>query len=89
MSAATCPRCGTKTDLPFHTCNATKATEQTNKPGVDVAHQWLKKSREEANGPISQWTSEEMDRYHTDLGLLVDFVTDCWPNEHILTQTAH
>jgi len=50
---------------------------------IDVAHQWLKKSRQEWNGHISTWTPEQMDSYHRDLGLLVDFVTDCWPNaEH-------
>ena len=47
---------------------------------IDVAHQWLKKQCEDVNGHISTWPSETMDRYHRDLGLLVDFVTDCWPN---------
>ena len=49
--------------------------------GVDIAHQWLKKGRQKSNGPMSQWTTEAMDRYHADLGLLVEFVTDCWPDE--------
>ncbi len=54
-------------------------TEAQGQSGADVAHQWLKRERQEANGHMSQWTTEEMDRYHTDLGLLVDFATDCWP----------
>lgn len=58
---------------------STRAPVSNKTPGIHVAHQWLKKSREEANGPISQWTKEEMDRYQTDLDLLLDFVADCWP----------
>ena len=50
---------------------------------IDVAHGWLKKSRQEWNGHISTWTPEQMDNYHRDLGLLVDFVTECWPNAEI------
>jgi hypothetical protein len=45
-----------------------------------VAHAWLKKQCEDVNGHMSTWTTETMDSYHRDLGLLVDFVTDCWPN---------
>jgi hypothetical protein len=48
---------------------------------IDIAHEWLKKSRQEWNGHMSTWTPEQMDNYHRDLGLLVDFATDCWPNE--------
>lgn len=47
---------------------------------IDIAHRWLKKRMEECGGLMSTWTPEEMDRYHRDLGLLVDFVTDCWPS---------
>lgn len=47
---------------------------------IDISHRWLKKNHQEWNGHISTWTPEQMDNYHRDLGLLVDFVTDCWPN---------
>ena len=47
---------------------------------IDIAHEWLKKNRQEWSGHISTWTPEQMNNYHRDLGLLVDFVTDCWPN---------
>ncbi len=54
---------------------------------IDIAHEWLKKSRQEWNGHISTWTPEQMDNYHRDLGLLVEFVTDCWPNGVICMET--
>ena len=47
---------------------------------ITVAHEWLRNSREEWLGPMREWTQENRDNYHRDLGLLVDFVTDCWPN---------
>ena len=50
---------------------------------TDVAHQWLKKQREDWHGHISIWTPQIKDQYHRDLGLLVDFVTDCWPNSEV------
>lgn len=58
---------------------ATGSANPPRKP-IDIAHEWLKKSHQEWNGHISTWTPEQMDNYHRDLGLLVDFVTDCWPN---------
>ncbi len=74
-----CEEHGWEDYTPCPTCYPKSESASPNKPGVDIAHQWLKKNRQEWNGPISTWTSEQMDRYHTDLGMLVDFVTDCWP----------
>lgn len=48
---------------------------------VELAHIWLKGQREQWDGPMNTWTDDAKDRYHRDLGLLVDFVTDCWPND--------
>ncbi len=79
-----CVKCGKATD------RATPAGISTQSPGespgqlpdgVKIAHKWLKDGREEANGHISQWTTDEWNRYHTDLGLLIDFVTDCWQKD--------
>ncbi len=60
--------------------DAGRSSSPSHGSAIDVAHEWLKKSRQEWNGHISTWTPEQMDNYHRDLGLLVDFVTDCWPN---------
>lgn len=49
----------------------------------DIAHEWLKKDRESYLGHISTWTPEQMDKYHTELGLLINFVTECWPNGEV------
>lgn len=72
-----------------------KTSEQASAPAVvqqrvvgptarkapeDIAHEWLKKDRESYLGHISTWTPEQMDKYHTELGLLINFVTECWPN---------
>lgn len=48
---------------------------------IAIAHQWLKKQREDVHGHIGTWKPETMDNYHRDLGLLIDFVTDCWPKQ--------
>lgn len=60
----------------------TKTTHENPTPlpaGSVLAHQWIKKQREDISGPMRNWNTLEMDNYHRDLGILVDFVTDCWP----------
>ena len=56
----------------------------TNKR-IELARRWLKASREDMHGPSRQWQEEQFDRYHRDLGLIIDFLTDLedelWPSE--------
>ena len=44
------------------------------------AKDWLTKRREEFFGPKSNWTPDQNYRFEVDLGLLADFVTDCYPD---------
>lgn len=46
---------------------------------ADIAHDWLKKNLEKRNGHISTWEPKLFASYNRDLGLLVEFATDCWP----------
>ena len=56
----------------------------TNKR-IELARRWLKVSREDMHGPSRKWPEEQFDRYHRDLGLIIDFLTDLedelWPSE--------
>jgi len=52
-------------------------------PQIGTVHRWLKLQNENASGHISHWPPAVMDRYHAQLGLLVDFVTDWSRNEPI------
>lgn len=44
---------------------------------VQIAHGWAKRKCEHINGQMITWDQVQMDSYHRDLGLLIDFVTDC------------
>lgn len=44
-----------------------------------MAKEWLDKQWE-CCGPKRKWTQNQWDKYHTELGQLICFVTDCWPN---------
>lgn len=48
---------------------------------IDIAREWLRKSYWQTLGDRELWTKEQVERYHTELGLLVEFVNDCWPKE--------
>lgn len=48
---------------------------------IMIAREWLKKSHEAWHGPMVTWTAQQKDLYHVELGLLVEFVTECWPKE--------
>ena len=43
---------------------------------IEAARQWLKKQREDMNGPMATWSGDTWDRFHRDFGLLIDFLTD-------------
>ena len=48
---------------------------------LDIAKEWLAEKYTALHGSSrSEWP---MDSYHRDLGLLIDFVTDCWPSAEI------
>ena len=55
----------------------------TTEQRIALARQWLRTRRETVDGPARQWTDEQHDRFHRDLGFLVDFLTDLedelWP----------
>lgn len=57
---------------------------------IAIVREWLTKQTESFLGPQMSWTPEERDNYHRDLGLLVDFVTDCWTKQEtdILTHIS-
>lgn len=61
---------------------STEAPSPTPTP-LDLARQWLKTNLEECYGPMRGWTPQQHNNYATNLGLLVDFVTDCWPNDKV------
>lgn len=53
-------------------CSANRAPE-------DIAKEWLDKHWE-SSGPKAQWPEQAWDKYHAQLGLLICFLDDCWPN---------
>lgn len=44
-----------------------------------IAREWLKAHHERWFGDCKNWNQERKDKYHTELGLLLEFVEDCWP----------
>lgn len=46
---------------------------------INIASKWLKDNTEAWFGPAKSWTPEQRDHYCRDLGLLVVFVSECWP----------
>jgi len=42
---------------------------------VIEAHEWLRTEFEKVLGSSATWSEGDRDRFHRDLGLLVDFVT--------------
>jgi hypothetical protein len=51
---------------------------------IGVAQDWLKQHLSEFLGPRNEWDTAQVDSYHAQLGLLVNFVTDCWPSRDLV-----
>jgi hypothetical protein len=47
---------------------------------LKIPQEWLKKSMEKTYGKSDKWDHETWEEFYSNFGLLVDFVTDCWPN---------
>jgi len=52
----------------------------TGSSGSAIAEAWLTQDFMEVYGQKATWPKDVMDRYCTQLGLLICFVEACWPN---------